>query len=72
MLCIIDRFEGDIAVCEDESRRRILINKKTLPAAAREGSVMAIKEDGRAELVTDDGRVCRIAKKMEKIWADKS
>lgn len=43
---IIDRFEGDFAVCEDENRRMINIEKWRLPADAKEGCVLIINEDG--------------------------
>lgn len=35
---IIDRFEGDDAICEDKSQRMITIKRKQLPIDAREGS----------------------------------
>lgn len=40
MKLIIDRFEGDIAVLEDESERHINVKKSDLPADSKEGSVL--------------------------------
>jgi len=47
---IIDRFEGDFAVCEDESRKMINIEKSRLPADAKEGYVLIIKDEGGIEV----------------------
>ena len=46
----IDRFEGDIAVCEKEDMTNIYLNKNTLPAEARPGSVLNIHTDGSIEI----------------------
>ena len=45
MQLIIDRFEGDFAVCEDANKNIINIKKKNLPKEAKEGSIVLIKED---------------------------
>ena len=42
---IIDRFEGDFAVCETEELGFIDIPKAALPDEAREGDVIAISID---------------------------
>ncbi len=39
---IIDRFEGDYAVCEDENLYIININKALIPTDAPEGAVLII------------------------------
>ncbi len=43
---IIDRFEGDFAVCETESLEFVNIPKKVLPENAVEGDVITVKIDG--------------------------
>lgn len=43
---IIDRFEGDFAVCETESLEFVNIPKKALPENAVEGDVITVKIDG--------------------------
>ena len=42
MKLIIDRFEGEYAVCEKKNRRMINIHKIKLPSEAREGDVVKI------------------------------
>lgn len=46
MKIIIDRFEGNYAVCEKEDRTMINIEKNKIPIEAKEGSVLSITEDG--------------------------
>ena len=43
---IIDRFEGDFAVCETENLEFVNIPKKALPENAVEGDVITVKIDG--------------------------
>lgn len=40
MKYVIDRFECDFAVCEDEEGNMINIDKTTLPIEAKEGDVI--------------------------------
>ncbi|MBE6067445.1 MAG: DUF3006 domain-containing protein [Clostridium lundense] len=42
MKVIIDRFEGDFAVCEKENKTMIDIPKEILPEEAKEGDVLNI------------------------------
>lgn len=42
MKVIIDRFEGDFAVCEKEDRTMVDIPKEILPEKAKEGDVLII------------------------------
>jgi hypothetical protein len=42
---IIDRFEGDYAVCETEERNMINIERSSIPLYAKEGDVLKISED---------------------------
>lgn len=42
---IIDRFEGDFAVCETEDLEFINFPKSALPFGAKEGDVIAISID---------------------------
>ncbi len=43
---VIDRFEGDIAVCEQEDGSMVNILKEDLPEGCHEGSVLRVGEDG--------------------------
>ncbi|MBW9153044.1 DUF3006 domain-containing protein [Clostridium estertheticum] len=42
---IIDRFEGNYAVCEKEDRTMIDIKKSGIPSIAKEGDVLCIDND---------------------------
>jgi len=65
---IIDRFEGDYAVCEDENVEFINIGRKFLPEGAVEGSSFYMDANGRTGLTDDSERRKRIESKMKKIW----
>ncbi len=43
---IIDRFEGEYAVCETQSLEFVNIPKKALPENAKEGDVLTVAIDG--------------------------
>jgi hypothetical protein len=43
MQVIIDRFEGDFAVCEKADRKMIKILRSQLPVGAQEGDVIIIE-----------------------------
>ena len=68
MKYIIDRFEGDIAVCEDEAQARIEIDRAKLPDKAREGSTISIDDSGAISLLDDKEREKRIGDKMKAAW----
>ncbi|MBX4261167.1 DUF3006 domain-containing protein [Clostridium estertheticum] len=42
---IIDRFEGNYAVCEKEDKTMIDIKKSKIPSIAKEGDVLSIDND---------------------------
>jgi hypothetical protein len=44
----IDRFEGNLAVCEDEHGNMIHIDRKKIPSAATEGDVLVSQLTGFA------------------------
>jgi len=45
MKVIIDRFEGDFAVCEKEDRQMLDIERHKIPSSAKEGDVLDITND---------------------------
>jgi hypothetical protein len=45
MQVIVDRFEGDAAVCEKPDRSMINIPRSKLPAEVKEGDVLIIEGD---------------------------
>lgn len=64
MKVIIDRFEGNFAVCEMENRSRINLEKDKLPRGAIEGAVLNI--DGNTIFVDkeDTERRKEMSKKL--------
>lgn len=59
---IIDRFEGDIAICEKPDRSLMNIQRTRLPHGAREGDVLIIKGD---RIVLDSAETARRKKSAE-------
>ncbi len=47
---IIDRFEGEIAVCEREDCSMINIDKSRLPKGARAGNILIVEDDGSIKI----------------------
>lgn len=45
MMLIIDRFEGNYAVCEKEDRSMMNIPREKIPSDAKEGDVLLIEND---------------------------
>lgn len=67
---VIDRFEGDIAICENRDTKEILkINKKELPKNAKEGNIIR-KIDSKFRIDENLEREIsdRIREKMEDLW----
>jgi len=68
MQYVIDRFEGNVAICENDDLHRIEIEKTLLPNGAKEGSTIIIGEDSTIILFDDVERKQRIADKMKSVW----
>jgi len=68
MQYIIDRFEGTIAICEDENKNRVEFEKDLLPSEAQEGSAILVGDNGAISLTEDADRTSRIAGKMKSVW----
>jgi hypothetical protein len=69
MRVIIDRFEGPYAVCEDENRKMINIEKTKLPRGAKEGSVLIIQGNNiEIDYNETENRKKRIKKLMDSLW----
>lgn len=69
MKIIIDRFEGEYAICENESEEMIKIEKNKLPSEASEGDVLILE----GEKITLDKnetqkRKEKIEKLIEELW----
>lgn len=65
---IVDRFEGDFAVCEREDGTMVDIEKYKLPEGVKEGHVLIVGENNIIidEKATEDRRE-KIRKLMEKL-----
>ena len=50
MKLIIDRFEGNFAVCETENKTFVNIPKSELPSLINEGDVLIQNADGKYSL----------------------
>lgn len=59
----IDRFEGDIAVCEREDCTMIDIPRSKLPKGIRVGNVLIIMDDGTVKINIEEE-----LKRKEKIF----
>lgn len=67
MKVIVDRFEGNYAVCECEDKTMINIEKSKLPLGVKEGSV--ILADGNSIIIDENETIIRI-NKIEKMMND--
>ena len=68
----IDRFENDIAICEDrDTKEMVNIQKKELPEGIKEGSILTYR-DGKYSINIEKGKKVsdRIKEKMDKLWND--
>ncbi len=66
MKVIVDRFEGEYAVCEKENLDMINIEIKKLPKGVKEGDVLIIEEDSiRIDKDETKNRRNRIRKLMD-------
>lgn len=68
MQLIIDRFEGDFAVCQNRETKEMLdLDRKLLPSDAKEGDFIEYK-DGKVELLDNTALRERIRERMRKLW----
>lgn len=51
---IIDRLEGDLAVCEREDCSMVAIEKTRLPKGVRPGNILKIEDDGTIRLDAEE------------------
>lgn len=69
MKLIIDRFEGDFAVCEKEDKTMINIDKANLPQQAKEGDVIVFKNGKYSINVAETNRrKKKIKELMDDLW----
>jgi len=69
MKVIVDRFEGEYAVCEKEDRTMMDISKKNLPTGVKEGDVLIINGDIISiDKDETEKRKENIKNLMDKLW----
>jgi Protein of unknown function (DUF3006). len=70
MEIVIDRFEGDFAVCEKSNREMINVEKSRIPSEAKEGSVLIVSDSGdiNVDIEKTKQREEEIKKLAEDIW----
>lgn len=67
MRYIIDRLEGDLALCEDELKKIITIPRSQLPDGLKEGDIVMEKE---GVYTSDPEETARQRKEMRKKLMD--
>ena len=67
MELIIDRFEDEYAVCEDENKKILNINKSKIPKQAKEGDII-IYTDGK--YILDKEKTLNRKKYIEELKKD--
>ncbi len=70
---IIDRFEGNYAVCEDESQAITMVPKYKLPLECKEGDYIYQDAAGMYQLVKSEQKSSenRIREKMSRLFESK-
>lgn len=66
---IIDRFEGNFAICEDGDQKFFAIEKAELPAGAAEGDVLNV-DDAAGTLSINAEETARRRSKTKKLQND--
>ncbi len=71
MRVVIDRFEGEFAVCEKEDRTILNVKRNKLPAEAKESDVLLIDGDTiNIDTAETAKRKKLVEKLVENIWHD--
>ena len=69
MKFIIDRFEGDYAILEDENKNMLDILKSSLPDKVKEGDVLILKSNSYTiDQDETNKRKDQIQKLMNELW----
>lgn len=69
---VIDRFEGDYAVCENTEQEYALFLISRLPPDAKEGSVLRVDENNTivVDFEETEARRSRILEKQNRLFED--
>ena len=70
-MLIIDRIEGEFAVCEDEERQMVEIPRGLLPAGAKPGSVLIPDGEGyRLDAAAETRRREQVRRLQDSLWEE--
>jgi hypothetical protein len=67
MKVILDRFEGDFAVCEKKDRTMLNVKRDKLPPEAKEGDILNINDD---IITVDSAATTKRINTVNKLFAD--
>lgn len=71
MKLIIDRFEGNFAVCENENKEMINIERNKIPSSANEGDVISLENNIFTIYVEETNiRKEKISKLLNDLWKE--
>ena len=67
----IDRFEANMAICEDDEGRLFGIERSEMPSDAKEGNIIRIDDDGNINVDSDEtkrrrNKILELQKKIAK------
>lgn len=67
---VVDRFEGNYAICEDAEKKLFAIDQSELPQGTKEGDVLAISDEGTLtfDRALTEQRRKRILGKQKDLW----
>lgn len=69
MMLVIDRFEGDFAVCEKDDKTMVNIEKIKLPFKTKEGDVIVINgNEITLDIMETKKRKLEIEKLTKDLW----
>ncbi len=69
MQLIIDRFEGEFAICEKQDRSLVKVKRSQIPAKAREGDVLNMEGNtARIDLAETAKRKKAASDLMNDLW----
>lgn len=68
MYLIIDRFEGEYAVCEAEDRKMVLVKRGEIKGQAREGDVIKREDKYYIVDVEETAKRRQMIEKMLDLW----
>jgi hypothetical protein len=69
MKVFIDRFEGEVCICQDESGKTLNIEGRNIPPEAREGDVLIIEKNIIwVDMEETKKRRAKIEKMAENLW----